>query len=152
MVKVVCDIKRAAGSVMLKRTPHTQKSSQDFFQDCNIVTGICYQRCNAFCLQLIQSNAETHVRIATSKGIQDWIPDSLSVELGLGFQSTRFQSDSSRQDSLSCIADSKAKNSFCFPQEIFLHSGIRIPLHWAIGKTVPCLSSQSKGLKKNTLF
>ena len=67
---------------MLKKAPHTQKLSQDFFQDCNIVTGICYQRYNAFCLQLIQPNAETHVGIAPSKGIQDWIPESLSVEIG----------------------------------------------------------------------
>ena len=102
-----------------KKAPHTQKLSQDFFEDCNIVTGICYQRCNAFCLQLIQSNAETHVRIAPSKGIQDWIPDSLSVELGFRIPVDTMQSDYSRQDSLSYIADSKAKNSLCFPQETF---------------------------------
>ena len=85
--------------VMLKKAPQTQKLSQDFFQDCNILTGIRYKKCNAFCLQLIQSNAKTHVRIAPSKGIKDWIPDSLSVELGIripvdkipvGFQSSGF--------------------------------------------------------------
>ena len=105
------------GRVMLKKASQTQKLSQDFFQDCNILTGIRYKKCNAFCLQLIQSNAKTHVRIAPSKGIKDWIPDSLSVELGFRIQSTRFQLDSNRQDSLIYMADSKAKNSFCFPQE-----------------------------------
>ena len=67
--------------MVLKKAPHTQELSEDFFQDCNIVTGICYQRSDAFCLQRIQPNAATHVGIAPSKGIQDWIPDSLSVEL-----------------------------------------------------------------------
>ena len=85
--------------MMLKKASQTQKLSQDFFQDCNILTGIRYKKCNAFCLQLIQPNAETHVRIAPSKGIKDWIPDSLSVELGIripvdkipvGFQSSGF--------------------------------------------------------------
>ena len=102
------------GRVMLKKASQTQKLSQDFFQDCNILTGIRYKKCNAFCLQLIQPNAKGSPQVRESK-IGFRILCQWSLELG--FQSTRFQLDSNCQDSLSYMADSKAKNSFCFPQE-----------------------------------
>ena len=133
---------------MLKKAPHTLKLSQDFFQNCNILIGIRYQKCNAFCLQLIQPNGETHVKITPSKGIQDWIPDSLSVELGFRILSRK---DSSRIPVVripwATCGIPKPRTHSVFHKKNFLHSGIRIPLHWAIGKTIPCLSSQSKGLK-----
>ena len=165
--------------MLKKKAPQTLKVSQDVFQDCNILTGIRYQKCNAFSLQLIQPNAETHVGVAQSKGIQDWILDSLSVELGFripldripfGFQSsgsvelyTGFQRQELIPDSIrKLFQDSRFHKQhfpgFQIPQAIFSRIpdsttkifpdfGIRIPLHWAIEKTIPRLSGESKGLK-----
>ena len=102
--------------MMLKKAPQTLKLFQDFFPDGNILTGIRYQKCNALCLQLIQPNAETHVGIAPSKGIQDWIPDSLLVELGfripVGFQSSGFVELLTGFQSQELILDSARKISW----------------------------------------
>ena len=112
--------------MLKKKAPQTLKLFQDFFQDCNILTGIRYQKCSVFCLQLIQPNAETHLGIAPSKEIQDWIPDSLLVELGfripVGFQSSGFVELHTGFQSQELILDSTRKISW-IRESRFLYIG-----------------------------